>query len=265
MKKTLIPLSEEKIHALQKFTSKIPIVVFQSMGSTNDYLIQESKNHSDAGLVCLAEHQTAGRGRRGKKWVAPANVNIYCSILWTLNRASHTLSHLSLLVGLAVLRTLNQFEIPQLGLKWPNDVLQAQQKLAGILIEIVHAQATSCTVVIGIGINANAPTEKIEIDQAWTCMEFARGKPVDRNQVVALLLDELSALFELLSQQKENTLLGEWSRWDILKNKPVRLQSEEKIWNGIARGIDQQGQLCVEIEGTLQRFSNGEISVRLDG
>lgn len=252
-----IPLSAEKILALQNATHKIAVTVVESVDSTNTYLLNQA--HLGINRVCLAEAQTAGRGQREKIWQSPAKINIYCSLLWFFTEPAQALAGLSLAAGVAVAKTLQYFALPEIGLKWPNDIWQAQQKIAGVLVEIVSTPAAGNAVVVGIGLNVNVPQHDYSIEQAWTCMAHAAKQCFDRNQVASVLLDNLLA--SVCVPMQLPGLLKEWSSWDVLRNKKVMLDSAGQHYYGIARGIDKQGYLIIELDGKLHTFNSGSVSL----
>ena len=126
------------------------ISIFPEIESTNGYLLKQADIDFH---LCLAERQTAGRGRRGRPWISPFARNIYFSLGWRSNSGISALKGLSLLVGCAVIRVLRKIGLQKPGLKWPNDILAAEKKLAGILVEIRGDLAGECELVIGIGLN----------------------------------------------------------------------------------------------------------------
>ena len=149
-----------------------------------------------APFLVLAERQTAGRGRRGRKWVSPFAENIYYSLVLRIEGGMRQLEGLSLVVGLAVMQALRELGIPGAGLKWPNDVLVGQKKIAGILLELVGDPADVCHVVLGVGINVNMQMTD-EVDQQWTSMRLESGRAFDRNHLVAQSGGDAPGLFEL--------------------------------------------------------------------
>jgi len=170
-------------------TEQIDIELFDTIDSTNDYLLTHKKNN----CICLAEHQTKGKGQLGRKWHSPHGENIYLSYRTTLQKPMNEIGELSIKIGEAVCDTLNKFGIDKgLTLKWPNDVLFEGKKLAGILIEVQPGADNTSHVVFGVGLNVNLMSdESNRISQPWTSMQLISGKYLDRNRVVASLIDQL--------------------------------------------------------------------------
>ena len=249
-------LSAEKISALQTYSRKVEMTVIDSLESTNSYLLTQANMGMTSDHICVADSQTKGRGQRGNQWRSPPKLNIYCSILWYFNTAETALTGLSLLVGVAVIKTLQHFNLPSLGLKWPNDVWQANKKIAGILLE--HAKLAN-SVVIGIGLNVNAPEHGDSIDSIWTCMQHAASRSFDRNEVAAVLLDNVLMLLTTFSPSRLPALLSEWAQWDVLYHKKIDFSLADRQYRGLASGIDQHGRLIIYIDGKKQFFSSGNI------
>ena len=122
-----------------------------------------------SGLVCTAEQQTAGRGRRGREWISPFGRNLYVSTVWEFTQGAAALEGLSLAVGVAVAQALKGLGLPEVQLKWPNDIQHEGKKLGGVLLEMVGDASRQCQVVVGIGVNVAMPGAAANaIDQAWT-------------------------------------------------------------------------------------------------
>ncbi|MCB1639256.1 MAG: biotin--[acetyl-CoA-carboxylase] ligase, partial [Thiothrix sp.] len=154
-----------------------PIHIFQALDSTNRWLLEQGKG----GDVCLAETQTAGRGRYGKSWQSPAG-NIYCSVRWHFEVIPPHFGCLSLVVGVALARALEQAGLQGHGLKWPNDLWHQDRKLGGILIQTAEVLSQ---VVIGFGLNVNIdPQNGDPIDQPWCQLSDLLVSLPDRNHLL---------------------------------------------------------------------------------
>ncbi|MGR9088529.1 MAG: biotin--[acetyl-CoA-carboxylase] ligase, partial [Gammaproteobacteria bacterium] len=166
--------------------------------STNSYLADLGQENAASGHVCFAEHQTAGRGRRGRHWVSPYGNNIHLSILWRFQQGPASISALSLAIGVAVIRALAQCRFDQVGLKWPNDIYSQGKKLGGILIEVAGENDGPCTAVIGLGLNVFMAAEEAgRIDQDWTDLRKISGNnSVSRNFLAGVLVNHLFAVLD---------------------------------------------------------------------
>ncbi|MEQ9394211.1 bifunctional biotin--[acetyl-CoA-carboxylase] ligase/biotin operon repressor BirA [Haliea sp.] len=216
------------------------------------------------GLVCSAEQQTAGRGRRGRAWVSPYARNIYLSLVWEYQEGAAALEGLSLAVGVAVTRALAHLGLPPLQLKWPNDLLFAGAKLGGVLLEMAGDAAGRCQVVVGVGINVTMPPAAAQaIDQDWTDLAtIAGGRAPGRNAVVARLLNELLPLAASFARTGFAPWREAWMALDAFADVPVVLHSGEQRQAGIARGVDDRGALQLETTLGVRSIYGGEISLR---
>lgn len=257
-KKLLIPLLSPAIqHALPR------IEIVPMISSTNDYLMQGIGLGIQKGTVCIAEMQTAGRGRQGKQWVSPFGRNIYCSLYWELPLRAVDLSGLTLVVGLAVLEGLKKIApLPaNTGLKWPNDLWSQNAKLCGILIESVSADGFT-QVIIGFGMNLNMPPH-VEITQAWTDLKELFGFLPSRHTVLAAILSELVEGLDLFRHQGFSAFRDRWKQYDLLAGQAIELMGPEGVKQyGEARGVNERGELLVEIDGVLKAVRSAQVSIR---
>ncbi|AEG00095.1 bifunctional biotin--[acetyl-CoA-carboxylase] ligase/biotin operon repressor BirA [Methylomonas methanica] len=240
--------------------------IYPAIASTNGYLMQLAQRSQATGRVCLAEYQTAGKGRRGRTWVSPFGHNIYLSILWRYQNGPGAIAGLSLALGVAVARALSRAGVQEVGLKWPNDIYWRERKLAGILIEVSGESGGPCHAVIGLGLNLYLPEQQAEtIEQAWVDLRHIMGDDVmqQRNRLVALLLNEMLPVIADFEEQTLRAFIGDWRKWDCMRGKAVSIYIGEQAFTGIVRGIDEQGLLLLEDEQGKQRaFASGEVSFR---
>ena len=204
----LVFLNAEDI-ALKAPSLAWPVHISDSIDSTNAEALRLVDAGCAAPFLVLAEQQSAGRGRRGRKWVSPFAQNVYYSLVLRIEGGLRQLEGLSLVVGLAVMQALRESGVQGAALKWPNDVLVGQKKIAGILLELVGDPADICHVVLGIGINVNM--QKVAaIDQQWTSVQLETGSPVDRNLLVARLGLQLQRYLERHAASGFAALQEEW-------------------------------------------------------
>lgn len=234
----------------------------QVLGSTNQHLLDKAAL-LDKGHSCFAEYQSEGRGRRGKKWLSPYGSHLYVSTYWRLESGIQAASGLSLAVGIAVVRALQAQGVQNAQLKWPNDVYVDGKKIAGILVEIIATAGGDCHLVIGMGLNIQMPLPTgAAIDQAWTDVSHELNDKVDRNQLAVNYLNSLIAVLSEFEQQGFAPFVEEWTALDYFYNKPVSLLIGTKEKQGIARGVDHQGALLLEIGDKVSTYVGGEISLR---
>ena len=242
-----------------------PVWVQSVTDSTNSQLMQKLKDGvvPEKGSVLVAEAQTAGRGRRGKQWFSPFGCNLYFSMYWQLEQGIQAAMGLSLVVGLAVAKVLQQqWQLP-VRLKWPNDLYIEHKKLGGILVELAGQTHAQCDVVIGLGLNIRMPdqTDKA-VDQPWADLTSALGKAVDRNLLVALLQHQLVLDLQHFSQQGFASYAQEFNLLDQFAGEQVTLSSGSQTMTGLCAGVDAQGGLVLDINGQKQSFYGGELSLR---
>ncbi|MDR6177149.1 BirA family biotin operon repressor/biotin-[acetyl-CoA-carboxylase] ligase [Pseudomonas sp. SORGH_AS 211] len=239
-----------------------PVTVLASIDSTNAEA-QRRLHQQLPPFALLAEHQQAGRGRRGRAWVSPYGKNLYLTAVVSSQGGIQKLQALSLTMGLAVIRTLQQLGVEDACLKWPNDVLVRGRKLAGILIELSGDPQDVCQAIIGIGINVNMRLAD-NIDQPWISMAEALGGLQDRNQVASLLLREIDNLWQIHRQVGFAALRGEWERYHGWQGRAVTLSSGVRCIQGTVAGVAEDGAILMHVDGRTQAFSGGELSLSLD-
>lgn len=239
-----------------------PIHIFDSIDSTNAEALRLVEGGCVAPFLVLAEQQTAGRGRRGRKWVSPFAQNVYYSLVLRIEGGLRQLEGLSLVVGLAVMQALRDVGVQGAALKWPNDVLVGQKKIAGILLELVGDPADICHVVLGIGINVNMQKAD-EVDQQWTSVGLETGAPVDRNFLAASLGLQLQAYLDRHRASGFAGLQEEWERHHLWQGKAVSLIAGVNQIDGVVLGVDRQGALRLNVNGVEKIYSGGELSLRL--
>lgn len=243
------------------------IEIHETIDSTSSHLMSQPAEALRTGHVCLAERQTAGRGRRGRQWVSPFAGSVYLSLYWRYTLSPAELSGVSLAAGLAVVRGLEQLGIQGVGLKWPNDILHQHRKLAGLLLEVSGEQSGPSRVVLGLGLNVSMPpSEAGAIDQPWIDLEsLPGGKAISRNHLVAVLLDSLVQILSDFESGGLARLVDEWRRYDLYHGEPVMLRMGDRLVEGIHRGIDPSGALLLETESGIQLHHGGEVSLRPAG
>jgi BirA family biotin operon repressor/biotin-[acetyl-CoA-carboxylase] ligase len=237
--------------------------IHDQIDSTNRYLVERSQNNAPSGSVCFAEHQTAGKGRRGRQWVSPYGCNIYLSVLWRFQQGPAAISGLSLAIGVAVIRALKQHQIDDIGLKWPNDIYSQGKKLGGILVEVSGETDGPCSAVVGLGLNLFLPEAQAHsITQAWTDLSKIDGQDrLLRNKLAGALLNHLLPVIAEYEALGITAHLDEWRSYDCLSGKSATLFIGQQQFEGIVQGIDDNGMLLIERpDGRVQAFASGEVS-----
>lgn len=235
-----------------------------SVGSTNSLAMELAQQGDGHGAVVVAEHQSGGRGRRGRSWVSPYAANLYVSFVWEFNGGAAALEGLSLAVGVAMVEGLESIGVTGCRLKWPNDLLVDGKKMGGILLEMTGDVSGQCAVVIGVGLNVQMPGNAArDIDQDWTDAVTVSGSTdLNRNEILAALLNSLLPAMETFAQGGFSAFHTRWSVLDAHAGESVDLFLGENRVTGIARGVDEQGALKLETDEGIKVFHGGEVSLR---
>ena len=255
------PLDKEKILSKlsNEFRSKVVLEVFDTISSTNDYLLRKEKNKNKDIKICIAEEQTKGRGRRGKSWISPKFKNIYFSLNSYFKKED--LSGLSIAVALSVSKVLTKINVMSL-IKWPNDLLVGNKKICGILIETAKVGELT-KVVIGIGINVNMEYSEL-IDQEWTSIKLEKKQSVDRNSIITEMINQLCITLNKFEQEEFDYFINKFTSLDLLKDKQFTLKDKPNE-TFIGKGIDNKGLLIAQNlkDQRIVKFSSGEVSLKL--
>jgi BirA family biotin operon repressor/biotin-[acetyl-CoA-carboxylase] ligase len=247
---------------------RVRVRVLAEADSTNNRLLAVPPPEPGNALVCLAEFQTGGRGRSGRRWLSPPGSGICLSLAWQFQRPPGNLSALSIEAGLAVREALLSLGIPGVMLKWPNDLVVRAGKLGGLLLELRAEGNGPCHAVIGVGINFRLPrglAGDIESSGGLAPADLSEacdGEIPDRNalaaRIVALLFDRLE-MFEAGAMDRP---ANEWRAADALFGRTVAISTGQGSLVGRAAGIDSDGALRLDTGGKIERITAGDVKVR---
>lgn len=241
------------------------LLIEWTLESTNSKLLDALPPAAGCAAVVLAEHQTGGRGRRGRSWIAPPGGAVCLSVAWQYAELPADLSALSLVVGLSVSNALHELGVT-VQLKWPNDLVTKNGKLGGILIEMRAEAGGPVHVVIGIGLNVLLDDDsRAAIQAAGNVADDIRSHrdpAPNRNAIVTGILKRLLPALRDFPRHGLKPHLSHWNACDVLFDREVNVENAGEITRGIARGIDAHGALLVETPAGVQRFISGEVSVR---
>lgn len=229
--------------------------------STNDALMNTPSTGAEYAL-CLAEMQTAGKGRRGRRWHSPFASNLYLSLAFDLDGGGAAVDGLSLVAGLALAETLESLGQSEVALKWPNDVWIAGRKVAGLLVELQGEAQGGFRVVLGIGLNVYlTPAQGEAIDQPWTSLQQQGRVPEGgRNQILAVLLNQLLPQLDRFREQGFSSFHDRWQHFDALRDQPLSVPGQSI--RGTGAGVDARGCLLLETEQGRMTLNAGEVSIR---
>ncbi|MBT8421715.1 MAG: biotin--[acetyl-CoA-carboxylase] ligase [Gammaproteobacteria bacterium] len=243
------------------------IDVLWSTESTNDHLLQSASVAPGRSRACIAEFQTAGRGRRGREWLAPAGAGICLSLSWAFQSSPPQLACLGLVAGVAILRAIQTAGVTGAQLKWPNDVVVDGRKLAGILIDVKGEAGGPLQVVVGVGLNISLPAAtRDEILAAGGIAPVSlqeAGAVAGRNAVAAALVVELHRALDEFAMRGFAALADEWRSADYLHGRQVMIELDGERIEGVVRGIASDGRLQLNTAAGIQHFTTGDVSVRL--
>lgn len=236
------------------------IIVLEETESTNEYLLRKLTEFKYPATVCIAEHMSAGRGRRGRTWHGGAYQNIMLSIAWNFDDGRRYFPGLSLAVAVMVCKCLHEYAQSVFQVKWPNDILWNNKKISGILVEVQHS-----TAVVGVGVNCTLNHEQVDsIQKPVAILEEISSKPVDRSELAALLMIHLDKGLKMYSNSGFKIFRNQWIELHAQQNQLVRTDGDTPI-EGIAVGVDIDGALCLRTgTGEIHTVSSGEISILTD-
>jgi len=237
------------------------VEVLDECASTSTLLLERALNGAAHASVIVCEHQTAGRGRRGAEWISTLGGGLAFSMLWRFQRAAGELSGLSLALAVGVARGIEKLGAGPVRVKWPNDLLLAERKLGGILIEMNGERPGLA--VIGVGLNVKLP-ERARRRIGAPVAELARdGIAPSRTVLLARLLQELAAVLQQFQRDGFGPLREEWLARHAWQGRRVALKIADRcVAEGRAVGVAEDGALLLLSRRGLERFHAGELSLR---
>lgn len=239
------------------------IVHRESVDSTNRLAGELARAGAAQGTVVLAEQQTAGRGRLGRSWASPPGVNLYCSIVLRPSVPPVEVPRLTLVAGVAVAEAIAATAALEPQIKWPNDVLLAGRKVAGVLTELEAEAERVRFVIVGIGVNLNARRGDFprELARKATSLALASGATVDRAAFTGCLLGALDVLYGDFLEGGFRAVRARYERFHCLPGRRVTVDGRPPV-TGTVRGVDDDGALLVESAGEVRRVVSGEVTLR---
>lgn len=235
--------------------------VFPHIGSTNTELMQRASRGDIDGIALLAEAQTAGRGRRGRRWVSPFGRNIALSLGIRIRRPLAEIGAVSLAVGVAVARTLAAAGVRGVALKWPNDVLAGGRKLCGILIDLPNATAPPC-VIVGIGINVGGGAALAQVVEQPIADVLEHAPAASRNAIAGQVIDAVVEVCRRFEAQGFAAIKPAYDALHSFHGQPAHIVSGTETFVGTVVGVDLDGALRFRGAAGERVFSAGEVSLR---
>jgi BirA family transcriptional regulator, biotin operon repressor / biotin---[acetyl-CoA-carboxylase] ligase len=239
----------------------LAVEVVDEAGSTNALVAERGRAGAGQGLVVVAEHQTAGRGRLDRSWEAPARSALTLSLLLRPTAPTQSWPWLPLLTGYAVAKALRGAGF-EAAVKWPNDVLLADQKVAGILVERIETDEGPAAVV-GIGLNVGMTAEELPVPEATSLAVASGGAPPDRTELLVALLQTLWESYSAWEAGEDLAgmrLAESYAAACATLGRDVRVELPSgEVLTGRATGIDPSGRLLVERDGARTAVSAGDV------
>ncbi|MEW5994812.1 MAG: biotin--[acetyl-CoA-carboxylase] ligase [Candidatus Zixiibacteriota bacterium] len=230
-------------------------------GSTNDVARDLAEKGAPEGTIVIAESQTRGRGRLGRTWHSPPGTGLYFSIVLRPSLDPSDLPKITLLAGVAVAEAIEETTGLHPLIKWPNDLLLAGKKVAGILTEL-YGDITSPYVILGIGINVHTRREEFlpELQETATSLDMAGGQNISRANLLQAILTHLGRWYESFKKGAFQPILDAWRKRCVIIGARVRILSGEKELEGTVVDMDVAGALLLRDQaGQIQRILSGEV------
>ena len=241
------------------------VEVHQSLPSTNAYLLSNEIIPNMA-KVCVAEAQSSGKGRRGNAWQSLPYRNVLLSLSWAFDDWPETITGLGLAASVSIARCLKENYGIDISIKWPNDLLVDNKKIAGVLIEVNGESGGQCNLVLGLGLNVYQTSQQqsdIKADYDWVDMHQL-GCDVNRNNLVADCVNAWVQMLLTFSESGFAPFVKQWNEMSGYHGKRIKVISRRETVTGKMQGVDAHGALIVETEnGQVARFTETDVSVRL--
>ncbi len=260
-------LSIEEIKSSLSSRSKIigrEIIFFDTLNSTNTSAMEFAEKGCPEGTVIIADSQTSGKGRLGRKWLSPPGKNLYMSIILRPTFSPRDAAIVTLMSAVACASSIKKLLAIPISIKWPNDIIVSNRKLGGILTEIKADMDRIFHAVIGIGININLAVEEMpeDIKGIATSIKNETGNVVSRTQTALEILTELDKWYILLLTSGNKPIIQEWRRLSSTIGRRVKITVGDKIFAGIAEDIDEEGMLLVkQHDNSIKKISAGDVTI----
>jgi BirA family biotin operon repressor/biotin-[acetyl-CoA-carboxylase] ligase len=248
------------LHRLTGLRFAHPLYLYQQIGSTNDEAKRLAEAGAPQGLLVVAEEQTAGRGRAGRRWITPAGTAIAFSLVLRPELPARRAMRLTMLAGLAACEAIEQVTGLRANLKWPNDVLVSGKKVAGILVEAALDGDRVGHAVLGLGMNVSLAPPPEAVDFPATSLEAEAGREIDRFHLLRAILSRLEARYASLEAE---SLHADWHARLALMEQAVIVRTTDGDYAGRAEGVDPDGALLFRLEsGESLRLLAGDVRLR---
>jgi BirA family biotin operon repressor/biotin-[acetyl-CoA-carboxylase] ligase len=239
--------AEALLHYLANLQLGHPVYLFRTIGSTNDEAKLLAESGAPEGLLVIAEEQTAGRGRAGRSWITPPGHSLAFSLVLRPNLPADRATQLTMLAGLAACNAIEQVTPLQAKLKWPNDVVIAGKKAAGLLLETSLKNDRLDYAVLGLGLNVSLAPPPEAVDFPATCLKTEAAIEVNRMELLRLILEHLEKLYPQLGPA-DTPLYDAWRQRLAFLGEPIIVRTAEGDRSGRLEGVTPQGALILRQE-----------------
>jgi len=237
---------------------------FHTLDSTNSKAYELALRGAREGEVVIAESQKKGRGRLGRQWFSPPFLNLYLSVILRPQIPPHQASLITLMAAVAAAEAIEKFSGLRPLIKWPNDILLRDRKVAGLLNEIHSEIDRIHFVILGIGVNLNMDGKMFskEIRTIATSLKQEMGQTISRKTFLLTLLQELEKSYSVFLKEGGDTVLKAWKDWAQIKGRRVKVTSFGETLTGVAMDVDSNGALIIKTEEGQKRVVAGDVEYR---
>lgn len=241
-----------------------PVIYYDTVSSTNLQAKLSAENGAEEGTLIVADMQTAGRGRKGREWSSPPGTNLYFTLILKPDYEAELASVVTLVMGIAVAEGIRETCGVEAGIKWPNDIVVNGKKVCGILAEMSVEREYVHYVVIGVGINVGEQEFPPEIAPTADSLYQECGRRVSRGELIVNVMKAFESNYRVLRNSRSfEGLTGKYNQLLVNRGRQVRVLDPKGEFQGLARGVNDNGELLVEREdGTVTAVYAGEVSVR---
>jgi len=243
------------------------IYYFTEVDSTNNFAKKLAKQGAEEGAIVIAETQTSGRGRLGRRWKSPKG-GIWLSIILKPKLELKEIIKVNLLAAVAVSKTIGEELKLTAEVKWPNDVLINRKKVCGILAETVSEKDKAKYVIVGIGVNANFDLSALpeELRTTASSLKEILGMEIDRERFICSLLKNFEFYYEAIKEENFKLILNYWRSLSCLLGCRVRIYENGEKYEALATDIDENGYLIVKLDdGTVKKIFSADVTLKLSG
>jgi BirA family biotin operon repressor/biotin-[acetyl-CoA-carboxylase] ligase len=239
------------------------LLCFDKITSTNDLALELAMAGAEEGTVVIAETQTKGRGRMGRRWVSSSTRSITFSIVLRPKLHADEMSEITLSAAVGVAKTLEKWRLKP-DIKWPNDLLISGKKVCGILTEMGHKKDKIGTVILGVGINLNQRPVDFppELREKATSLYLASSKRINRKRFFQELLYQLETSYELVKERRFSKVLGEWKKRSMTIGRQVKVTQGYRTFFAQVTDVDEKGALLLRTDaGMMERLTSGDVEL----